>query len=41
MGRKMETVQEDAFACRSFFSWIEEVKIGRPLDGLDRSRNPF
>lgn len=41
MGKKMETVQEEAFACLSFFSWIEEVKTGRPLGDLDRSRNPF
>jgi len=41
MGKKREKVQEDGFACLSFFSWIAEVNTGRPLGDLDRSRNPF
>jgi len=41
MGRKMETVQDVGFGCLSFFSWMEEEKVGRPLGDLARSRNPF
>ena len=42
MGRKMEMVQgDDDLECLSFFSYIEDEKMGRPLGDLDRSRKPF
>jgi hypothetical protein len=41
MGKKMEKVQGDVFACLIFFSRIAEVNTGRPLGDLVRSRNPF
>ena len=31
----------DDFECLSFFSYIEDEKMGRPVGDLDRSRKPF